>query len=643
MAFTAINKVPGVYIDEIQIPGPIAGVGTSTVAIIGPARQGPSNVPTLVTNPTQFTARFGGYITAPMVYASHAVQGFFGNGGTSCYFVRVSTAANAALNLQDRSGGAGRTTAVVTAKQEGVAGNAITVDVQNHQIADTTGLKAEATLAGAGATNGTAEVNDASDFRAGDIVFIEGGGNDERATIKSINNTTNVITLVSNLTNTYAAGGSLRVADLITGQLTFRVADSSGIESGSYLSITQGGNTENRVVKSVEGSNHFITLDQGLVAAADYSMDAADADVVVQSLEFSLLVNHPSAGTETVVELAMDPRHSRYFGSVASFTHVDVTPADPPNVTPPTNNLPAVVGPLPLANGADDDISAITSTLYTNAIDALERIDEVNILCIPDRTDQTVQAAMIAHCEKMQDRFAVLDPQRNANPSNGIRTQRNVLTSDRGYGALYYPWIRISNPDPGVEGSVLVPPSGHIAGVFARTDNDKGVHKAPANESFTGVLGLERTLTDTEAGQLNELSINVLRFLRGRGHRIWGARTLATGTQWRYVNVRRLLLFIEESIQEGTEFAVFEPNNLALWETVKRQVSDFLTRVWRDGALFGATPDAAFRVRVDDELNPPSLRALGQLHIEVVLYPTTPAEFIVFRIIQQPGGPTIEE
>ena len=144
-------------------------------------------------------------------------------------------------------------------------------------------------------------------------------------------------------------------------------------------------------------------------------------------------------------------------------------------------------------------------------------------------------------------------------------------------------------------------------------------------------------------GQLNELSINVLRFIRNQGFRVWGARTIAARTQWRYVNVRRLLLFIEESIQEGTQFAVFKPNNLALWAEVKRQVSDFLTRVWSSGALFGATPEEAFSVRVDEELNPPSVIALGQLVIEVKLRPTTPAEFIVFRIIQDASRPIVEE
>jgi phage tail sheath protein FI len=122
-----------------------------------------------------------------------------------------------------------------------------------------------------------------------------------------------------------------------------------------------------------------------------------------------------------------------------------------------------------------------------------------------------------------------------------------------------------------------------------------------------------------------------------------GARTLSNSTQWRYINVRRLLLYIEKSVQNATRFAVFQPNNPSLWATIKRQVSDFLYTVWRDGALFGATPAQAYRVKVDEELNPPSIRALGQLIIEVVLYPVTPAEYIVFRVIQQPGGPSVSE
>jgi uncharacterized protein len=641
--FVATNKAPGVYIEEVQEAGPIAGVGTSTAALIGPAQQGPINTPTFLTNFTQFQNTFGGYITAPLVYATHAVRGFFDNGGTTCYFVRVGTAVRAFRTLNDRAA-TPRPTFVVTAKQEGVTGNAITVQVQDASIVPAVAtVRAQATLSAASNSQATVTLaTDAATFRPGDVVFLQQGTTSERATIASISDTT--ITFQANLTNTYTTDGTIRLADLIPGQRTIRLAGTTGIEPGTSMSITQGATTEAGVVQAVERANNFITLTQGLTNT--YTMAAGDAAVNLQTLEFTLIVTTPNTvfgvlpediGPKRFENLSMDPRHSRYFAKLVSSSSVDITLADPPSPTAQPNNRPAVLAASALTGGQDDDITQIQASHYRQAIDALEKVDDVNVLCVPDRTDQEIQAYMITHCEKMQDRFAILDPQPNATLS-GIVTQRTQVGSDNGYAALYYPWVVIANPV--ASGRIKVPPSGHIAGVYARTDNSRGVHKAPANEPMRGVLDLERVLTDDEQGPLNEQGIDVLRAFSGRGIVIWGARTIAPSdrTQWRYINVRRLLLFIEESIQEGTQFAVFEPNDLALWGKVKRQVTEFLTRVWRDGALFGATPDQAFQVRVDEELNPPEVRALGQLVIEVVVFPVTPAEFVVFRVIQKPGG-----
>jgi hypothetical protein len=217
------------------------------------------------------------------------------------------------------------------------------------------------------------------------------------------------------------------------------------------------------------------------------------------------------------------------------------------------------------------------------------------------------------------------------------------MSSDNGYGALYFPWIGISSPFG--SGQIFVPPSGHTAGVFANNDNTFGVYEAPANEPITSALSLDVTLTDDEQGPLNEQGINVIRSFPSSGILIWGARTIAPPdiTQWRYVNVRRLVTFIEKSIQEGTRYAVFEPNNTSLWQSLKRTITDFLTGVWRSGALIGATAADAFQVQVDATLNPPAVIALGQVIVQVTIYPTTPAEFIVFRIIQEPGGPSVQE
>ncbi|HKU52533.1 MAG TPA: phage tail sheath C-terminal domain-containing protein, partial [Nitrospira sp.] len=183
----------------------------------------------------------------------------------------------------------------------------------------------------------------------------------------------------------------------------------------------------------------------------------------------------------------------------------------------------------------------------------------------------------------------------------------------------------------------LVPPSGHMAGVYARTDGTRGVHKAPANEVVRGALGLEVQVTKGEHDLLNPVGVNVIRSFPGRGIRIWGGRTLSSDASWRYINVRRLFNMIEESIENGTQWVVFEPNDDFLWGRVRRDVRAFLTMVWRTGALFGATPDQAFYVKCDAETNPPEARDLGQLVVEIGISPVKPAEFVIFRVSQWNG------
>jgi uncharacterized protein len=282
------------------------------------------------------------------------------------------------------------------------------------------------------------------------------------------------------------------------------------------------------------------------------------------------------------------------------------------------------------------------------AIDALTRVADASIVCLPGVVDATIQAKVIDHCEKMGDRFAVLDGAQDPAPSKSdgpLQTQRAGLDSDNGFGALYWPWLVIPDPNalPGTPGSVIVPPSGHVAGVMARCDNTVGVHKAPANETVRGAVDLDYPLNDTEQGILNQKNINCIRRFPGRPPLVWGARTLTSSTQWRYVNVRRLVSYIEDSIIQGVRWAVFEPNNKALWKALERSITEFLTRVWEAGALFGASAKEAFYVRITDELNPPPVRALGQVIAEIGLAVTRPAEHVVLRIGLWDGGAQISE
>jgi phage tail sheath protein FI len=255
---------------------------------------------------------------------------------------------------------------------------------------------------------------------------------------------------------------------------------------------------------------------------------------------------------------------------------------------------------------------------------------------------RAVQLAMIAHCENMKDRFAILDCPPGLSPQQMLDWRKNVSGYDSKYAAVYYPWIRVANP-LGNGAGVDIPPSGYMAGVYARTDTERGVHKAPANEIVRGALGLEVQVTKGEQDQLNPAGVNCIRAFPGRGIRIWGARTVSSDPAWRYINVRRLFNFIEESIEEGTQWVVFEPNDMELWSRIRRDITAFLTRVWRDGALFGATPQEAFYVKCDEELNPPEVRDVGQVIVEIGLAPVKPAEFVIFRISQFSGGASLAE
>ncbi|WP_181766740.1 phage tail sheath family protein [Streptomyces albidus (ex Kaewkla and Franco 2022)] len=278
----------------------------------------------------------------------------------------------------------------------------------------------------------------------------------------------------------------------------------------------------------------------------------------------------------------------------------------------------------------------------------LEAVDDVTMVAAPDlmsayergvlnlETVVSVQQGLITHCEAMGDRIAILDTPPGLSPQQ-VRTWRSERTGfDSKYATLYYPWIKVF--DAGAGRNTLVPPSGHVAGVWARNDETRGVHKAPANEVLRGAVALQTQLTKGEHDLLNPIGLNCIRAFPGRGIRIWGARTLSSDPAWRYLNVRRLFNYLEESILEGTQWVVFEPNDDALWARVRRTVSAFLVNEWRKGALFGLTPDDAFYVRCDNETNPPESIDNGQVVCEVGVAPVKPAEFVVFRLAQLSGG-----
>ncbi|MEH2364978.1 phage tail sheath family protein [Nostoc sp.] len=381
-----------------------------------------------------------------------------------------------------------------------------------------------------------------------------------------------------------------------------------------------------------------------------FTIQIRRGDELLEEYENLTMNREPNGQTATYAVAAL--RNSMYI------TVEDITQSGQPLARRPVNGQYELAPPIVAAppdrfsqnlEGVRDDRTGVRGIF---------EVDEITMLACPDvmrayqeqilNLDQVhgIIELMISMCEgsasgdipNPPNRMVVLD-----SPPDAVKPQQVVEWLNRFnrrsmFAALYYPWIKVPNPrDRG--NPILVPPCGHVMGVWARTDETRGVYKAPANEVPRGVIGLGYDTNFREQELLNPLGINCIRNFPNRGIRIWGARTLVEPdkTEWRYISVRRLISYIEKSLELGTQWVVFEPNDQDLWARVTRTVSNFLERIWREGALFGASPAQAFYVKCDEELNPPENRILGRLYIEVGVCPVRPAEFVVFRISQWNG------
>ncbi|TVR60014.1 MAG: phage tail sheath protein [Gemmatimonadales bacterium] len=435
-----------------------------------------------------------------------------------------------------------------------------------------------------------------------------------------------------------------------------------GLGPGSVLEFSRDGSLVTRArVSGVDRASN-----QAAVTGLDAQVEAGDT---VRSLEFDLIVDRVEGGraadTEAFEFLGVDPEHTRYAPRiVGSFDRArergsnsgeaelirlsDLTIGDdgePVADAAPRRTVRPFQGVSMFMAGGRDDLGSIDDNTFVGVdaddpdartgIHSLRNEEGISIVAVPGRTSVTVQNALLDHCELMRYRFAVVEPP----AGSGIRDARTHRQNfDTTRGATYYPWLVVAD-EFGERGDLLkIPPSGHVMGIYARTDTERGVWKAPANEVVRGILQFETTLTKGEQDILNPVHVNCFRDFRtaNRGLRLWGARTLSSDPEWKYVNVRRLFLFLEKSIENGMQFAVFEPNTEALWSTVKRSISNFLITVWRAGGLEGVLEEEAFFVNVGYGLTMTQADIdNGRLIVEVGVAPVKPAEFVIIRISQK--------
>ncbi len=671
---------PGVYIEEFAPGGPIPAAGTNVAAFLGPllkgpvvGKKGPVKEPIKVTSWDQFRTVFGAR-PSPGFLTWYAIRGFFENGGTACYVYRVTNAEYAAAVITN----AGQAVlADIYAVDAGLVSTPIQVVFQTPPVpllpdgatlfqatvAATSVDGSQIKIPRSDATSGSP--GDARMFRVGDwvVVSVNGQPLGKPARVRTVAPDSLIIDekygAVANaeVKLVYNVGGEVRVRVPVADDQMPPGALGIGTTIRFTSPIFNGpDNTDTQVIDATrveqltsDFRTYRLTLRDGFRTQVDPT-----AGIPVTTVTFHVEISQGGSPLR-FNHLSSDPASDRYYvDSINRAGHlVRIIARDPMPFVPPEGLVPAPV-PVAVEGGALEDLNRLTDNDFIGGLNDIRRLGDVRLVSIPDgypradgaapRLTSAVQAAMIAHCEQMGDRFAVIDSRPNLElfGAGSIETQRGALDSARGYAALYYPWVRVNAAGSGPP--LLVPPSGHVCGLMALVDNTKGVFKAPANEILQGTIGVERTMTDAEHGLLNLQGINIIRVFREGGRPyVYGARTTATDLNWNYVNIRRLFLFLEKSIQTGIRWAVFEPNNTGLWQKLKQSISAFLITQWKAGALFGNSPKEAYYVRIDESLNTFEEQRQGRLNIEIGIRPSYPAEFIIVRIGIWQGGSEVSE
>ncbi len=579
---------PAVYVEETSFRSrSIAGAGTSTTAFAGMTARGPVSAgtggvrPPLLTSMSDFELYYGSIDNlriggAPVPnYLALAASAFFANGGGRLYVARVLGAAAAAA-----------TTGVINTGLSPAAGDQVAIAARyagGAAIAGTTNNFSVTLTTNALASTKRLALNQAPGtmVQAGTNYYIVGG--------------TTILTTAADLTAWNALTGDSAVTILTLGVAV--TAPDGVVAQYSGLGFS---------------SAHARFAGLVLGATPPNTADALTNPIVLQ------------------LGATMDPFKLR----TAIF---DITTGTGASATTTTVTTRTVT----LTGGADGS-GAPSTTDYQSACDRLLGIEEISIIAAPGAssyaspTPAAVNQILIGHAETRRSyRIAVLDTPPNQEPGD-VQTMKSLLDSK--YAALYYPWVRVANPlaatDPTAPSLIDLPPSGFVTGIYARSDVERGVIKAPANEVVTGALGLQRDVRFGEQEVLNPLGINCIRSLPDRGIRVWGARTLSSDPEWIYVNIRRYFLYLEASIDRGTQWAVFEPNGERLWSNVRTTISDFLYNEWVSGALLGATAKESFFVRCDRSTMTQNNLDNGQLICLVGVAAIKPAEFVIFRIGQ---------
>lgn len=644
---------PGVYVEEVSSGvRPIQAAGTSTAAFIGVAEKGDINKPVKVYNFTEYQNLYGGFLNGKS-YLSHAVYQFFNNGGTQCYVVRVGqNLIAAAISLNDR-GATPQESLKVSAASPGAWGNRLAVLVTDGDndpdnefnlfvFPDSATQATEALEVFPNLSMNPDAPNFAGTATASSkyiqVAVCQSNSNYQQGSSRgsapplSLKDTDRYLLRINingdgyqevNLTEAVGSGTG-QVADLDTAA---NIADAVAYVVKKLTRLRQSTD------QAAFGSFTCQVDADGLLVLTSGKKETASSVIVAPSLTPShdasglLKLGKLNGGREILGTSLMRPRKNPGSTLPGDLFLVGDNAA-------PTTEVKSVTA------GSDGD-SLLSHTPFTQALKLLDGLDDVSLIAVPGIGAPDVVGEGVNYCanRSLSDCFFIGDMALSDDTVDEAKAFMAAVTPKNSYGAVYLPWLRMNDPTGKSAEPIPVPPSGYVAGMFAKTDAQRGVWKAPAGTSAAlgGTLGVAAGFTDVQQGNLNPLNINVIRQFAGSGIVPWGARTICSDPEWNYVPVRRMAIFLRVSIYRGIQWAVFEPNDEELWSQLRLNIGSFMMTLYRKGAFQGSMPSEAFYVKCDKETTTQDDINLGIVNVMVGFAPLKPAEFVVVRISQKAG------
>ena len=633
---------PGVYVEEVPSGvRPIAAASTSIAAFIGVAERGQVGEAVKVFNFTEYQNRYGGFLAGS--FLSHAVYQFFNNGGTQCYIVRVAgaNAATANIVLRDRAATNQQASLTIFASSPGAWGNQLAVVIAN-------------------GTNDSVNEFNLAVFQQDELTPLERFDNLSMVPgasnfVETVTASSRYIRVTINAANTNAQPGTSRGAAAPLALAGPRTRFRININGDGYQEVDLQGaapdlNTPANIATAIQARVRALTK---LRTSTDQN---AFANFLCQVNNGVLLLTSGVASASSSVKVALAANNSQdatgllrlglHNGGVETLGATVLRPQNNPARTPPDNYFFVGDNSAPTAEvvsvTAGSEGAAITTDQpYIDAFSRLDDKEDVSLIAVPGIGSPGLVGAAMNYCanRSLSDCFFIGDMGQTDDTVEDAKIFRNAITPKNSYGAIYAPWVQMLDPTGRSSTPILVPPSGFVAGLYAKTDGQRGVWKAAAGTSAAlgGSVGLAVNLTDTQQGNLNPLNVNVIRQFAGSGIVLWGARTVTSDPAWNYIPVRRMAIFLRVSIYRGIQWAVFEPNDEDLWSSLRLNIGSFMMNLFRQGAFQGATPAQAFFVKCDNETTTQADIDAGIVNVLVGFAPLRPAEFVVVKISQKVG------